>query len=109
MRRREFIMLLGGATTAWPHAVLGQQRTMPVIGYLSSKGEIAEAGITAAMRRGLNEVGFIEGKNVSFLYGWSDGDYQRLPNLATEFVRKEVDVIAASGSHGRSPLRRRKA
>lgn len=70
---------------------------MPVIGYLSSKSESAEAGIIAAVRRGLKDSGFVEGKNVDFIYRWSDGNYARLPEFAAELVRAKVDAIAASG------------
>jgi hypothetical protein len=66
-------------------------------GYLSSKDERSEAGITAAIKQGLNENGFVEGKSVSFIYRWSAGDYRHLPELAAELVKEKVDVIAASG------------
>ena len=95
--RREFIGGLSGATIVWPLAARAQQPTMPVIGYLSSKGEAAEVGITAAIRKGLEERGFVDGKNLAFVYRWSEGDYTRLPALAADLVDKRVNVIAASG------------
>jgi putative tryptophan/tyrosine transport system substrate-binding protein len=95
--RRLFISALGGTAVSWPLAVRAQQSTMPVIGYLSSKGEAAEAGIIAAIRKGLAERGFIDGTNVAIAYRWSDGDYTRLPGLAADLVDKKVNVIAASG------------
>jgi ABC-type uncharacterized transport system substrate-binding protein len=97
MKRRDFISLVGSMAAAWPLAARAQQSAMPVIGYLSSKGEIAEAGITAAIRQGLSDSGFVEGKNVVFIYRWSDGDYSRLPQLAADLVNEKVDVIVASG------------
>jgi putative ABC transport system substrate-binding protein len=96
IRRRQFISALGGAA-AWPFAAHAQQPAMPVIGYLSSKGEAAEAGIISAIKKGLEERGFIDGKNVAIAYRWSDGDYTRLPGLAADLVDRKVNVIAASG------------
>ena len=97
MRRREFITLLGGAAAAWPLAARAQQATTPVIGYLSSKGETSEAGIVAAVRKGLEERGFVEGRSIAIVYRWSEGDYKRLPQLASDLVVNRVNVIAASG------------
>jgi putative tryptophan/tyrosine transport system substrate-binding protein len=97
MKRREFMTLLGGTVGAWPLAVRAQQSAIPVIGYLSSKGETAEIGITAAIRKGLEERGFVDRKNVAIAYRWSDGDYTRLPRLAADLVDLRVAVIAASG------------
>jgi putative ABC transport system substrate-binding protein len=96
LKRREFMTLIGGAA-AWPLAARAQQTQTPLIGYLSSKGEAAEAGIIGAVRRGLNERGFVDGKTVGFTYCWSEGDYSRLPQLAADLVNKRVNVIAASG------------
>jgi putative ABC transport system substrate-binding protein len=97
MRRRDFITILGGASVAWPLAAGAQNPVIPVIGYLSSKGEAAEAGIVAGVRRGLAERGFVEGKNVAIKFHWSEGHYERLPQLAADLVANKVDVIAASG------------
>src|ERR1019366_8200845 len=84
MKRREFITLLGNAAAAgaWPLAARAQQPAMPVIGYLSSKEEAAEAGIIAGVRKGLAERGFVEGENVTIMFRWSAGHYDRLPQLA---------------------------
>lgn len=96
MRRREFIKVIAGAA-AWPFAARAQRPAVPLIGYLSSKGEAAEAGIVGAIRQGLNERGFARDGAVTFAYRWSEGDYTRLPQLAADLVDKKVNVIAASG------------
>jgi len=96
MKRREFILALGSAA-AWPLAARAQNSATPLIGYLSSKGETTEAGIVAAVRKGLEERGFVEGRSVAMVYRWSDGDYDRLPRLAADLVANKVSVIAASG------------
>jgi putative ABC transport system substrate-binding protein len=96
MRRREFLGVLGSAA-AWPVAARTQQTATPLIGYLSSKGETAEAGIIAAVRKGLEERGFVLDGNVAITYSWSEGDYNRLPRLAADLINRRVNVIAASG------------
>ena len=96
MRRRE-VIALAGAAAAWSLTARAQQSAIPVVGYLSSKNEAAEAGITAAIRRGLAEQGFLGDRAVVFTYRWSEGDYTRLPQFAADLVDREVNVIAASG------------
>jgi putative tryptophan/tyrosine transport system substrate-binding protein len=96
MRRRDFIAF-GSALVAWPVLCRAQPFTSPVVGYLSSKGEAAEAGITAAIREGLAERAFVGARSVTFAYRYSEGDYARLPQLAADLVNAKVNVIAASG------------
>jgi putative tryptophan/tyrosine transport system substrate-binding protein len=97
MRRREFITLGGGAAITWPLAVRAQQQAIPVVGFLSSRSPAEAASDLAAFRQGLGQTGFFEGKNVSIEYRWAEGHYDRLPDMATEFVTQQVAVIAAVG------------
>src|SRR5262245_32375840 len=96
LNRRGVIGLVGGAAT-WPLAAHAQQRGLPVIGLLSSRSAAIDTQLIAVLRQALNVGGFVEGQNVVIDYRWADGQYDRLPALATSLVRRQVAVIVAIG------------
>jgi ABC-type uncharacterized transport system substrate-binding protein len=96
MRRRNFIAVLGGVAT-WPLAARAQQPAMPVIGFLSSRSHDEPASVTTGFDKGLKESGYVAGQNLAIEYRWAEGQYDRLPALASDLVRRPVDVIVATG------------
>src|SRR5262245_64368557 len=97
--RRNFVRMLGGAAVAWPLAARAQQPAMPVIGLVGGAGGDISTRYATAFRKGLNETGIIESQNVIVEYHWLAGQYDRLPSLMSDLVRRRVAVIATPGSN----------
>jgi putative ABC transport system substrate-binding protein len=97
MNRRQFIALSGGAAATRPLAARAQQPAMPVVGFLSSISQAQTRHMVAAFQRGLGETGYVDGRNVAVDYRFVDGQYDRLPALASEMVRRPVSLIVAQG------------
>ena len=97
MRRRQFLGAFGASTVMWPLAALAQQPKPPVIGILNSGAAAPFAPMIAAFDQGLNEHGYVVGRNVRTELRWADGQYERLPELAAELARLQVDVLASPG------------
>ena len=107
MRRREFISLIGSAAASWPLVARAQQQAVPVVGFLNSGFPAEWAHLVAAFNRGLNEGGFVDGRNVAIEFRWARGQYDRLPELAADLVARQAAVIATTG--GLAPARAAKA
>lgn len=107
MQRREFITVLGSAAVAWPLPSNAQQPVMPVIGFLHSASSEYMAGFGPAVRQGLNVTGYDEGQNVVIEYRTAEGQYDRLPGLVADLVKRKVAVILAAG--GSDPAKAAKA
>jgi putative tryptophan/tyrosine transport system substrate-binding protein len=97
MRRREFIAGLGSAA-AWPMVARAQQSTLPIVGFFRGTPAAGFEDFVAAFRLGLKDTGHIDGRNVTIEYRWADGQYDQLPTLASDLVRRRVAVIVASGN-----------
>ncbi len=97
MKRREFILLIGGAAL-WPLAAGGQQPTMPVVGFIRDGSADESTRFVAAFRKGLSETGYVDGQNVTVEYHWLEGHYDRLSALLADLIRRKVAVIATPGN-----------
>ena len=97
IRRRAFIRLLGGAVASWPLAARAQQPAMPVLGYLSTRSPGEAKYTTDAFTQGLNEIGYVEGRNLAIEFRWAELQYDRLSALASDLVRRQVAAIVAVG------------
>ena len=98
MRRREFITLLGGSAVTWPLAARAQQPAMPVVGCVYPGAPELSTGVVAAVRKGLGESGFTEGRNVTVEFRFAYNDNARLPELMADLVHRRVAVIVTPGS-----------
>ena len=97
MSRRAFVAGMGASALAWPFAANAQSQTVPLIGFLGAASSDGYAGFVAGLRQGLKETGFVDGENVSIVFRWAEGQYDRLPELAADLVSRRVSVIVATG------------
>src|SRR5262245_56412140 len=96
LTRRQFVTQLVGAAAVWPVPARAQQRSMPVIGFLHPTSPDTNADRLRAFRQGLKDTGHVEGENVTIEYRWAEGQFDRLPAMATELVRRRVAVIVTA-------------
>ena len=97
MNKREFITLIGGAAASWPLAARAQQTGLPVIGYLNLGSPESDTSRLTGLRRGLNQSGYVEGRNFVIEYRWAGNQADRLPTLVADLVQLKVTVIVAAG------------
>ena len=101
MRRRDFIIMAGGAAVAWPLAARAQQAgKVHRIGFLGSATAAGSAKAVESLRTGLREFGYVEGTNIGFEFRWAEGNYDRLPHLVAELIATNVDVLITHGTPG---------
>jgi putative tryptophan/tyrosine transport system substrate-binding protein len=100
LKRREFITLLGGVVSAWPRAARAQRIKSARIGFLGLVSPSSHAARLAALRAGLRDLGWVEGRNVGIEFRWAEGNYDRLPGLAEELVQLNVDVLVTHATSG---------
>lgn len=98
MKRREFVSLFGSCIAVWPLAAWAQKPAMPIIGFINGTSPQGYGHFVAAFRRGLAEVGYVEGQNVAIEYRWAEGHYERLQGLAADLVDRRVAVIVATST-----------
>jgi putative ABC transport system substrate-binding protein len=96
MRRRDFIKVIGSGAAVWPFAARAQRPAVPVIGYLAAGSSKAEAPLVAVFVKGVGEAGYEDGKTIQIEYRWAENQYDRLPSMAADLVRRQVAVIAAT-------------
>ena len=97
MRRREFVRLLGGAAATWPIMARAQQATKPAIGFVSGRSLATDSHLVAAFRQGLDDAGYVDGRDVTIEYRWAEGQFDRLPTFAAGLVARQVSAIFAGG------------